>query len=181
VRIMIKDEFADMEITGEVVAGPVSTRKTAAGTVRPRWFEATLYRRDAGGYVLHQANLSEVWHLDRTADSHVIKPEAVPWGALGAEMVYCGSLPPREGRPQCPPRGGRRGPRGTGPAAVTEAAQHRVIAYPDAAAVIAGVMTARKGGVTSVALSEPMRELLADAEARDPAFREAAGRPVIRM
>ena len=46
-------------------------------------------------------------------------------------------------------------------------------------AVIRQVTTAKRDGSVSVALSEPMRELLTEAEENDPAF--AGVRPVMTM
>ena len=64
--IRIEDEFVTFEVDGEVIAGPVSTRVPAdGGRPRPRWMEATLYRKGDGSYVLHTVNRSLVWHLVR--------------------------------------------------------------------------------------------------------------------
>jgi len=178
-RTVISDEFADFEIAGEVIAGPVSTELDARGRPRPRWYEATLYRKPGGSYVLHQVSLSRVWHLHEHAGSHVRKPGEASRSRLPASAVYCGSLPARENREQCPPAGPEARSR-HGEVAVTELPQHKVSAFPDAEAVIREVMTARRpGGSVSVALSEPMRELLTEAERRDPAFRGA--RPAFMM
>jgi hypothetical protein len=172
--VVIKDEFADFVIDGVVVAGPVSTRNNASGRGRPRWYEATLYRKAGGGYALHQVSLSVVWHLDEHADSHVRKPGEARRSELPGDAVYCGSLRPRPDRDQCPRDDGR----GYG-TVTTEMPEHKVISYPDATAVVTGVLTARRGELVSVALSEPMRELLLEAEENDPAFRGI--RPVMRM
>jgi hypothetical protein len=177
-HVVISDEFADFEITGEVIAGPVSTELDSAGRPRSRWYEATLYRKPGGdGYVLHQVSLSRVWHLDSHADSHVRKPGEAQRRSLPDGAVYCGSLPARRDREQCPPGARLPDPDGT---VVTELPQHKVSAYQDAASVVREVMTARRpNGSVSVALSEPMRDLLIEAEKADPAFRGA--RPVVRM
>jgi hypothetical protein len=173
--VVIRDEFADFEIDGEVIAGPVTTRYSAAGGGRPRWFEATLYRKPDGSYVLHQASLSVVWHLDEFADSHVRKPGEVRRDRLPAGAVYCGSLPDR-GQDRCPPH--RPPPRGE--IVIIELPQHKAVSLPDAGAVIREAMTARRGnGAVSMAMSDPMRELLTEAEGNDPAFRGI--RPVMRM
>ena len=172
----IADEFSDFEIDGEVVAGPVSTR----GRSGPRWFEATLYRKADGSYVLHVVNYSVVWHLDEHADSHVNRPEDTPRSQLPPGAVYCGSLSARPGRPQCPPAG-RGGPPGAGPVVVTELPQHKMSRHPDVPALVREMMTARRpDGSVSVALSGPMRDLLIQAERNDPAF-EGATRVTISM
>ena len=63
---------------------------------------------------------------------------------------------------------------------ITELPQHKVISFPDEAAVIREVSTARRpDGSVSVAMSEPMRELLAEAAEKIPAFDTA--RPVVAM
>jgi hypothetical protein len=178
--VRIIDEFAEYVFEADVIAGPVSTRIDARSRPRPRWMEATLYRKSDGTYVLHQVNKSVVWHLDAHADSHVRKPENVPWSRLPRDAVYCGSLPVREGRQHCP-LAGRRGPRSAGQVVVTELPQQKVSTHPDVHAVIRAVTLARRGdGSVSAALSEPMRELLVEAEENDPAFAGAA-RPVVRM
>ena len=177
--VVIHDVPVSFEFSGEVIAR-VSTRENAAGRQRVRWFTAVLYRKDDGsdGYVLHQANWSRVWHLDEYAGDHVRKPGAAEHGELPGNAVYCGSLDPRDR--QCPP-GSRQGPPlPPGTAVVTELPQHKVTAYPDADAVIRGVLTTRRGeGSVSVALSDPMGELMDEAAENDPPI--AAARPVIRL
>ena len=178
--VRIADEFAFYEFEAEIIAGPVSTQIDARQRKRPRWLQVTLYRKEDGSYVLHSVNLSVVWHLDAHADSHVRKPENTPWSRLDRDAVYCGSLPVREGRQHCP-LAGRRGPRRAGQVVVTELPQHKVSSHPDVPSVIRAVTLARRGDSSvSAALSEPMRELLVEAEENDPAFAGAA-RPVIRM
>jgi hypothetical protein len=182
-RVVIKDEHVDYEIDGEIIAGgpdcPVSTALDARQRQRARWMEATLYRKYDGTYVLHQVNYSLVWHLV-DGQGHVRKPAETPWSRLPRNAVYCGFLPPREHREQCPP-GGRRGPRGAGRVVLTEMPQHKVSSHPDSHSVIRAVTVARHGdGGASAAVSEPMRELLRQAAENDPAFASGA-RPVIRM
>ena len=176
----ITDEFASYEIDGEVIAGPVSTRfPTDGGRPRPRWMEATLFVKDDRTYVLHTVNHSLVWHLTESGLGHIRKPVETDSARLPGGSVYCGSLTRGE---QCPQRGPRwAADPGSWPERVlTEMAQHKVESWPDAAAVIEGVSTARRrGGAVSVALSEPMRELLTEAEENDPVFRSA--HPVMRL
>ena len=138
----------------------------------------TLYRKPGGGgYVLHQVNYSRVWHRGGGSPSphvrKVRKPKAVLRSALPERAVYCGSLPGRDGRDQCPPRGS------DGDIAVIELPQHKVSSHPDADEVVREAMTVRRGASVSMALSEPMRDLLTAAEDNDPAFRGV--RPVVRM
>jgi len=181
--VRIEDERAVYEFDAEIIAGgPDSPVSTALGArsywQRPRWMEATLYRKPDRTYVLHQVNYSLVWHLV-SGEGHVRKPGRVPWSQLERDAVYCGSLPGR-GREQCP-KAGRRGPRSAGQVVLAELPQHKVSSHPDTRAVITAVMTARRpDGSVSVALSGPMRELLDQAEANDPAFRGGA-KPVMRM
>jgi hypothetical protein len=178
-RVVIKDEQVDYEIDGEVIAGPVSTALDAKQRQRARWMEATLYAKSDGTYVLHQVNYSLVWHL-AGGEGHVRKPEEALWSRLPRGAVYCGYLPPREHREQCPPAG-RRGPKSAGRVVLTELPQHKVSSHPDYQAVIKAVTVARHGdGSSSAAVSEPMRELLRQAAENDPAF--ASGiKTVIRM
>jgi hypothetical protein len=182
-RVVIRDEHVDYEIDGRVIAGgpdhPVSTALDSRQRQRARWMEATLYAKDDGTYVLHQVNYSLVWHL-AGSEGHVRKPAETLWSRLPRAAVYCGFLPPREQREQCPPAG-RRGPKGAGRVVLTELPQHKVSSHPDYASVIKAVTVARRGdGSSSAAVSEPMRELLRQAAENDAAF--AAGiRPVIRM
>jgi hypothetical protein len=178
-RVVIKDEHVDFEIDGTVIAGPVSTALDARQRQRARWMEATLYAKDDGTYVLHQVNHSLVWHL-ADGEGHVRKPRETQWSRLDRNAVYCGFLPGREGREQCPPAG-RRGPKGAGRTVLTELPQHKVSGHPDYQSVIRTVTMARHGdGGTSAAVSEPMRELLRQAAENDPAFASGA-RTVIRM
>jgi hypothetical protein len=182
-RVVIKDEHVDYEINGEVIAGgpdhPVSTALDAKGRQRARWMEATLYRKDDGTYVLHQVNHSLVWHL-ADGEGHVRKPAETLWSRLDRQAVYCGFLPPREHREQCPPAG-RRGPKGAGRVVLTELPQHKVESHPDYQAVIRAVTLARHGGGSvSAAVSEPMRELLRQAAGNDPAFASGV-KTIIRM
>ena len=172
--IRIEDEFVTYEVDGEVIAGPVSTRVPAdGGRPRPRWMEATLYRKADGTYVLHTVNRSLVWHLIEQGLGHVRKPVETDEGNLPDGAVYCGVLSRGEKCPQwirdhVPDR------------VLVEEPQHKMVSCPDATAVIRQVTTARRGdGSVSVALSEPMRELLTEAEENDPAFRIA--RPVMTM
>lgn len=182
-HVVIKDEHVDFEIDGEIIAGgpdnPVSTALDAQRRQRARWMEATLYKKSDGTYVLHQVNYSLVWHL-ADGGGHVRKPAETPWSKLDRSAVYCGFLPARERREQCPPAG-RRGPKGAGRTVLTELPQHKVSSHPDAASVTRAVTIARHGdGGASAAVSEPMRELLRQAAENDPAFTSGA-RPVIRM
>ena len=178
-RVVIQDEQVDYEIDGDVIAGPVSTALDAKQRQRARWMEATLYRKPDGTYILHQVNYSLVWHLADGA-GHVRKPHEELWSRLPRGAVYCGFLPPREHREQCPPAC-RWGPRGAGKVVLTELPQHKVTSHPDYHAVIRDVTVARRGdGSASAAVSEPMRELLRQAAGNDPAF--ATGiKTVIRM
>lgn len=172
---VIRDEHLDYEIDGEVIAGPVSTEYSASGEPRARWMEATLYRKGDGTYVIHQVNQSVVWHLLSGGD-HVRMPDRIPYGELSGSDVYCGNLAGRPGRRQCP----RTLPRQEPALVLAELPQHRAISCPDYRAVIREVSTARRGdGSVSVATSEPMRELLAQAAVNDPAFR--GDRPVVSM
>ena len=181
--VRIDDEYAVYEFTAEVIAGgpdsPVSTALGATGQwQRPRWMEATLYRKPDRTYVLHQVNYSLVWHL-LSGEGHVRKPAQVPWSQLDRDAVYCGSLPGR-GREQCP-KAGRRGPKGAGRMVLAELPQHKVSSHPGHMAVIEHVTMARRSdGTASAALSEPMRELLRQAAENDPAFRTGA-KPVMKM
>jgi hypothetical protein len=178
-RVTVRDEHVDFEINGEVIAGPVSTALDARQRQRARWMEATLYASESGGYVLHQVNYSLVWHLP-DGEGHVRKPAEVPWSRLDRNAVYCGFLPAREHREQCPPAG-RRGPRGAGKMVLAEQPQHKVTSHPDYQAVIRAVTLARHGdGSLSAAVSEPMRELLRQAAENDPAFASGV-RPVVKM
>lgn len=174
--VRIEDEFFTFEVHGEVIAGPVSTRVPADGSrPRPRWMEATLYRKDDGSYVLHTVNKSLVWHLIDPGLDHVRKPVETDSSRLPGGAVYCGSLDRGE---KCP-LAGRAGPGADWNRVLIEKPQHKMAAWPDADEVIKGVSTARRGESVSVALSEPMRELLTEAEENDPAIRHA--RPVITM
>jgi hypothetical protein len=63
---------------------------------------------------------------------------------------------------------------------IVELPQHKAFSFPDEAAVIRKVATASYAdGSVSVAMSEPMRELLVEAGERIPAF--ATARPVVVM
>jgi hypothetical protein len=178
-RVRTPDEFADITVDGELVAGPVSTEYDSQKKRRVRWMTATLYLKSDETYVLHQVNISRVWHTE-AGTGHVRKPEERDAEQFfrAVDAVYCGDLPYR-GRPQCPLRS--RGRSSSVPRRVIiELDQHRLTSFPDEATVITGVMTARRGdGSVSVALSEPMRELLAEAAEKIPAFDTA--RPVISM
>lgn len=177
--IRIPDEFHYFEIDGEVVAGPVSTEYDSRGRRRVRWMEATLYLKADGTYVLHQVNKSRVWHTEDGV-GHVRKPEERDAEQLfrGKDVIYCGDLPDR-GRSQCPAR--PRSRQSPVPARViVETDQHKAFSFPDEAAVIRKVATASYAdGSVSVAMSEPMRDLLTEAEERIPAFGTA--RPVVAM
>jgi hypothetical protein len=176
--VRITDEFHVFEIDAEVIAA-VSTEYDSREYRRVRWFEATLYLKADGTYVLHTVNVSRVWHTEDGL-SHVRKPQERDAARFfqGTDAVYCGDLPDR-GRPQCPPR--PRGRAASVPARViTELDQHKAVSFPDEATVIAEVATSRRGnGTVSVAMSDPMRDLLAQAAEKIPAFDTA--RPVVTM
>jgi len=172
--------------SGELIAGPVSTAFDRLGTQRPRWLEVSLYARDHGGYVVLQANYSVVWHEPGGA-GHVRIPVRARSAELPGNAIYCGDIPPKPGRPSCPPLGGARvlhpfsdGAQRPAPArpsqVITEAPQIKVFECPDWQSVIVQLATARHSGsgARSIALSAPMRELMALAAEVDPAFEDAS-------
>jgi hypothetical protein len=167
-QIVIRDEFLDFVIDGDAIAGPVTTEYAdSTGRPRVRWFECTLYRKADGSYVIHQVNRSVVWHL-ASGSGHVKLPETIPYAERDEDDVYCGDLPARAGRRQCP----RSRPAAAPQTVLREADQHRAISCPTSGAVIREVATVRRGdGSQSVAISDLMRELLRKAAENDPAFR----------
>lgn len=187
--IEIADDFQLYRFDGELITEPVSTARGRDGRQRPRWLEAALYGRAAGGYVIVQQNLSLVWHLPGGA-GHVRKPARVLAPDLPEAAVYCGTIPPKPGREGCPLQeapvladpfgsGGARLP-AIPPEVVTELPQRKVLRGADADAIIRQVATMRRRGrgTASMELSAPMRELFTRAAQADPAF---AGKVVVDL
>jgi hypothetical protein len=171
---------------GELIAGPVTTAFDHTGTQRPRWLEASLYRRDGHGYVVSQENYSLVWHQPDIPRGHVRIPVLKSSSELDPRAIYCGEIPPKPGRESCPPlanatvmnpfSGASAGAlmEVLPPKVITEAPQRKVFVCPDWRSVIAQIATARHGASgQSLSLSAPMRELLALAAENDPAFADA--------
>lgn len=173
--IRIEDETVAFEFSGERIAGPVSTRLDPRKRQRARWLEAELFRREDGSYVYCQVNYSTVWHYPDGA-AHVRKPLVIPASQLPDRPVYCGVLPARAGRDQCPPLTLEAARVMDIPAEViAEAPQHRILRLPGRDAVIRQlVMANRRDEGVSAAVSEPMRKLLAQAAQNDPAFRDGS-------
>ena len=171
-RYLIEDELQMRELEGDLIAGTVSNRPhPVTGKLRARWTELTLYRSDAGGYVLHKVNRSRVWHLPDA--KHVRIPALVAASSLPDDAVYCAIMPPRDGREQC---------RVITAAAVpdmvlTEQPQFAVFRCGDHDAVIGHLAKAFRR-ISQGAESDPVRELLAEAARNDPAF-AAPGKPVL--
>lgn len=182
--IEIPDEFEVFTFEGERIAGPVTTAFDHFRRQRPRWLEAELFRREAGGYVVSQVNKSLVWHQPG-AEGHIRKPAAVSGADLPPGAVYCGSIEARPGRESCPPMGAT--PRTLDPFAPAQARtpaaielppevlaerdQRKILVCDDWQDVIRKISTARPGaGGQVVSLSMPMRELIAQAAEVDEAF-----------
>ena len=184
--VRIEDESVVYEFEAERIAGPVSTRLDPRDRQRARWMEATLYRKPDNTYVFAQVSYSTVWHLP-DGDAHVRKPAWTAREDLPGKAVYCGALPSRPGRDQCPPMAleESRDRRNIPDEVVTEEPQRRVQGYPDRDAVIRRMVLAshRDGSGTSAAVSGPMQDLLDEAAENDPAFRieVAADKPVVRL
>jgi hypothetical protein len=178
--VRIEDESVVYEFEAARIAGPVSTRLDGRGRQRARWMEAALYRKPDDTYVFTQVNYSTVWHALAGA-RHVRRPLEVTRDALPDRAVYCGVLPARPGREQCPPMELLRSRREIPPRVVTELTQHNVWNLPDRDTAVRRMVLAshRDGSGTSAAVSGPMRELLAQAAASDPAF--AGVKPVVTL
>lgn len=181
-RIVIEGDVQDRVFSGERIAGPVSTRLDRRRRQRARWMTGELFRKDEGaGYVLYIVNWSNVWHLLAGAD-HVRKPRQVRSADLPDEAVYCGVMPVRPDRGHCPVYWGDGGNRVTDPfrrqeepwpeMVVAELPQRKINDCPDYPSLIEQMTTFHKRGATSVMVSEPMAELIAQAAEVDPAFRE---------
>lgn len=182
-RVRIEDEDVVYEFDGELVAGPVSTRLDPRGRQRARWMEASIWRKQDNTYVFEQASYSTVWHLTDGA-GHVRKPAVIARDQLPGKTVYCGALPGRPGREQCPPMTleESRDWRNIPDLVVAEEIQRRVRTCPDRAAVVSHMVTAhhKSDSTKSMAVSGPMRELLAQAARNDPAFRQD-DKPVVQI
>ena len=180
-RVRIEDEDVVFEFDGERIAGPVSTRFDPKNRQRARWMEATLWRKGDDTYVFEQVSISTVWHFPDGA-RHVRKPVTIARDDLPEKAVYCGVLPPRPGRGQCPPMTLEESWRSVPDRVVAEEVQRRIWMLPGRDKVIEKMVLAsrRDGSGTSAAVSGPMRELLAEAAENDPAFREAA-KPVVQI
>lgn len=178
--VRIEDEHQIYEFDGDRIAGPVSTRFDKRSRQRARWMEATLYRKSDGtGYIFYQVSYSIVWHLP-DAFPHIRKPLAAARSELPQRAVYCGVLPSREGRDQCP-----AAVLGNEPDAVSvlaEMPQYKVWAFPDTGSLIQRLTVARHSGdgSASAATSGPMHDLLAEAARNDPAFASGA-KPVVSL
>ena len=183
--VRVEDGEVTYEFSGKRIAGPVSTRLDDKGRQRARWMEAELYRKPDDTYVLVQASLSTVWH-ELAGAGHVRKPVPATREEIAAmdRPVYCGVLPPRDGREHCPlvTLAESRGMTVPG-SVIAEDTQRRVWHFPDHLAVIRRVAVARRrgDGTESAAVSRPMRELLRQAAENDPAFRPADGSPLAIM
>lgn len=182
-KVRIEDTDVVYEFNGELIAGPVSTRLDPRGRQRARWMEATIWRKDDDTYVFEQVSISTVWHVPDGRD-HVRKPATVFAEHLPDKAVYCGVLPSRPGRGQCPPMTleESRDWENIPYRVVIEEAQRRVSMLPDRDKVIEKMVLAshRDGSGTSAAVSGPMRELLDQAARNDPNFR-ADGKPVVQI
>lgn len=169
----VEGEFEVLAFSGVLTGGPVSTRPhPVSGLLRARWTKLALYRKDDGEYVLHKVNYSRVWHGPDGA-GHVRAPAQEDFADLPPDAVYCGIMPSREGRVQCP-----RQPPGTG-LVITELPQYSAWKCPDYAAVIARLSQAYKR-VNVGAENGPVHLLLDQAAEADPAFRDAL-KPVVRI
>lgn len=178
--VRIEDEHQIYEFDGDRIAGPVSTRHDNRGRQRARWMEATLYRRtDGTGYIFYQVSYSMVWHLP-DAFAHIRKPLAAARDALPQRAVYCGVLPSRDGRDQCPPADLGDEPETV--SVLTEMPQYKVWTFPDTDSLIQRLTVARHRGdsSTSAATSGPMHDLLAEAAQNDPAF-ASGSKPVVSL
>lgn len=171
-KVRIEDEDVIYEFTAERIAGPVSTRLDDRDRQRARWMEASLYRKDDDTYVFTQVNFSTVWHL-LAGTAHVRKPLGTPRADLPDRAVYCGVLPSRPGREQCPVMTLPESRGAIPPLVITEPPQHNVWTLPGHDAVIRRMVLARHrdGSGTSASVSGPMRDLLIEAAENDPAFR----------
>jgi len=181
-KVRIEDESVVYEFEGERIAGPVSTRLDPKDRQRARWMDASLYRKADGTYIFVQASISTVWHAPGGA-AHVRKPVRTSRDELPEKTVYCGVLPSRPGREQCPPMTLEESRRRIPAEVITEYPQYTVWSLPTHDAVIRRLTVARHrgaGGGSSAAVSGPMRELLAEAAENDPAFRGAV-KPVVAM
>jgi hypothetical protein len=190
-RFEIEDEFQVFVLDGEQVAGPESTRAhPVSGLPRARWTQLTIYRSNEGVYALHKVNLSRVWH-DAGGAGHIRTPAEVSAGDLPEDAVYCGDMPWREGRVQCPARdrgaavrdpfsfsAGRRTPAPARGPVLAEKPEYYVWRCGDPAEVIARLRHAYKR-VDHGAESAPVRRLLEEAARNDPAFR--FGKPAVRI
>jgi hypothetical protein len=180
VLVQIEDESVVYEFEAERIAGPVSTRLDGKDRQRARWMEASLYRKPDDTYVFAQVNHSTVWHAP-AGIAHVRKPLEVSRDALPDKPVYCGVLPARPGREQCPPMDLAQSRRAIPARVVAEAPQYSTWMLPDWDKVVRRMVLAshRDGSGTSAAVSGPMRELLRQAALNDPAF--AGVKPVVTL
>lgn len=180
----IEDEFQVFTFTGLRLAFE-STRLDPRQRQRARWMEASLYRKGDGTYLFYQVNYSLVWHFPDGAD-HVKKPGYVLAAKLDPAAVYCGVMPVRPSRPNCPAMPLAEARRMRKPREViTELPQYKIWTFPDAPAVIRRMTVARHvaDGSASAATSEPMRKLMNQAAETDPAFQliTAGDKPVIEL
>ena len=174
-RYQIEDALEILEFVGERVAGPESTRPhPVSRRLRARWTVLTIYSRADGGYILHRVNESTVWHV-RSGAGHVRMPALVPIRDLPDGSVYCGEMPPREGRVQCAPLGHSDMSGGI----LLEKPQYNAWQCPDYAAVI-GRLAHAYARVNIGAEGEPVRRLLEAAARTDPGFARG-GKPVVRL
>lgn len=178
--VRIEDESVVYEFEAERIAGPVSTRLDGKDRQRARWMEAALYRKPDDTYVFTQVNYSTVWHALAGA-AHVRKPREMPRDDLPDKAVYCGVLPARSGRAQCPPMELMQSRRAIPARVIAELTQCSVWQLPDLDMVVRRMVLAsrRDGSGTSAAVSGPMRELLRQAAVSDPAF--AGVKPVVTL
>jgi hypothetical protein len=147
--------------SGTRVAGPVTTINR--DNPMPRWLSLVLYRLDSGSWLLHRIGMSLVYHCaDTSCHTAAGQPSGSP--------ATVDDLP--DGAQECPKcRPPSPFDLGDDEQVRFEFPRHTIDRCDTPARVIEKLTTMNpRGGDRSVMISDPVRELLAQAEEHDGAF-----------
>jgi len=165
----VEDSHQSYEWEGELIA-QVSTRRPG----RARWLSMHLYRLGSGGYLLHRAGHSTVYH--KAAGPCAFKGEPATVEGLPDDAVPCMSAPLPQG-PVCSPPWPQD--LADDETVLIEQVRHTFDQAQDPESIVARASTAhhRKDKVTSKGVTEPVRELIRAAAGKDDGFAAFAKAP----
>lgn len=170
-RVTIEQEHKLTEFDGEKIAGPVSTR---GDSDRPRWMELTIWRHANGGYVLYRLGHSNVYHQPGETiykAGLMVGPDMLPDDAI---PCHESPRPRNSAKKMCLCHPPWPEDLGDDDKVLLETKRHTVDRCATVADVIGRLTNSRRRGTggSSDSMSDPVKELLADAVANDDGFRD---------